>query len=243
MTRRRLSITKAFLLAAGIGSRLRPLTYSLPKCLVPINGKPLLSYWLSALDASCVTHALVNTHWLAPQVVSFLNSFSPTVDRLLISSTYEPVLLGSAGTIAANYQWAISADTILVVYADNYTDLDLSSLLESHISSGRDLTIATFETSTPCSCGIIEVDSNDNVISFQEKPRFPRGNLASAGIYAFNRTILDQIVRLDCRSAPFDFGIHVLPYIFADANVYRITGVFHDIGTPASYAQVNALFH
>src|SRR4051812_17352211 len=92
---------KAIILAAGLGTRLRPLTDVLPKCLVPIAGRPLLDYWVDRLSAAGVEEARVNTHSHPGQVKAFVEGVNRS-GRLRLSESFEPELLGSAGTIAAN---------------------------------------------------------------------------------------------------------------------------------------------
>lgn len=97
---------KAFLLAAGVGSRLRPLTDTIPKCLVPIRGEPLLGIWLKLLENFGITEVLVNAHANGAQVREFLRGRFPDHQVTLAE---EPELLGSAGTLVANRSW-IGAD-------------------------------------------------------------------------------------------------------------------------------------
>lgn len=91
---------KAILLAAGVGSRLRPLTDHTPKCLVPVGGRPLLAIWFDALVRHGVTEVLLNTHHLADRVGEFVATHTPR--GLRVTLFHEPVLLGSAGTVKAN---------------------------------------------------------------------------------------------------------------------------------------------
>ena len=90
---------KALLLAGGMGTRLKPLTDSIPKCLVPIGGKPLLAYWLESLSKAGVERILINTHYLSEQVIAFCkqSQYSQLLDLV-----HESALLGTAGTIRAN---------------------------------------------------------------------------------------------------------------------------------------------
>ena len=93
---------KAVLLAAGLGTRLRPITDNIPKGLVPIRGKPLLAYWLDALVDAGVESVLVNLHYLADQVSEFVET---RTDRNRITLVEEPVLLGTAGTVRENCEF------------------------------------------------------------------------------------------------------------------------------------------
>ncbi|RKZ70081.1 MAG: nucleotidyltransferase family protein, partial [Candidatus Parabeggiatoa sp. nov. 1] len=108
--------TKAVLLAAGLGTRLRPLTNHVSKCLVPIAGRPLLDYWIEQIAQADVSEALINTHHLAAQVREYIEQVNDRSGLRLIES-YEPQLLGSAGTIAANPDFADGADDIIIIYA------------------------------------------------------------------------------------------------------------------------------
>src|SRR3954465_6326893 len=93
---------RALLLAAGIGSRLRPITDTTPKCLVEVQGRPLLDYWLDLVFEGGIERVLLNTHWLAPQVEAHVAK-SRWADR--IDLVYEETLLGTGGTVLANRDW------------------------------------------------------------------------------------------------------------------------------------------
>ena len=94
---------RALLLAAGLGTRLRPITTYTPKCLVPIGGEPLLGRWLRKLEAVGCDSVLVNTHYLADQVDAFLQNWHSST--MSVQASYEPQLLGTAGTLLANQQF------------------------------------------------------------------------------------------------------------------------------------------
>ena len=140
---------KAFLLAAGVGSRLRPITDTTPKCMLAIGGQPLLDIWLDAFDRAGVDEVLVNLHHL-PDVVRTAprprGAGTPAV-----RTVFEPELLGSAGTLAANRAWVDGEEMFLACYADNLTDFDLRSLAETHQACGahRDVDGLPFR---PASC-------------------------------------------------------------------------------------------
>src|SRR5438552_6352658 len=120
---------KAVLLAAGRGTRLKPLTDSVPKCLLPIAGRPLLEYWLLLLARHGVTEVLINLHHLPDAVRRFLarSPHGPPV-----RTVHEPVLLGSAGTLWANRDWVSGEEEFLIACADNLTNADLGSLMRAH---------------------------------------------------------------------------------------------------------------
>lgn len=219
---------KAFLLAAGLGLRLRPLTDDIPKCLLPIGGTPLLSIWLELCVHHGVREVLINLHHRPERVQTFLAGYAGPV---IVRTTYEPELLGTAGTVRENWEFVSGERDFLVLYADNLTDADLSAVVRSHRAGGAPLTIGVFRTPSPESCGIVALDPSGLVLSFVEKPADPRSNLASAGIYAASRELRDTLP-----PAGFaDFGLDVLPGLVGRARGQLIEGFLCDIGTPDGY--------
>jgi mannose-1-phosphate guanylyltransferase len=221
---------KAFLLAAGLGTRLRPLTDTVPKCLVEVGGRTMLDLWLDALAAAGVDEVLVNTHHLSELVRAHVAARgAPPAVRL----SHEPVLLGSAGTLLANRELVAGEDMFLVVNADNLTDFDLGRLVDAHRSGDTLATLCVFRSPRPSECGIVEV-ADGRVVGFVEKPAHPRSNLANAGLYAFSPKVIDEITD----PLPCDIGFHLLPRLVGRARVVELgTASFLDIGTPAALAR------
>lgn len=219
---------KAFLLAAGLGTRLRPITDTVPKCLVDIAGQPLLDIWLDALAKVGVDEVLLNTHHLASQVERHVaRRTGPPAVRL----SHEAVLLGSAGTLLANREFVVGRGMFLVVNADNLTDFDLGELVDAHRTAGGVVTLTVFRAARPSECGIVELDEQDRVIGFVEKPLQPSSDLANAGMYAFDPAVLDEIPE----PLPRDIGFDLLPRLVGRARAVRIgDSSFRDIGTPAA---------
>ena len=218
---------KAFLLAAGLGTRLRPITDHTPKCLLEIGGRPLLDIWLDALAKAGVTDVLVNTHHLADLVNAHIGART-SVPRVQLA--HEPELLGSAGTLLANRDFVAGEDMFLAINADNLTDFDLQLLIDAHRAEGQIATLTVFRTPRPTECGIVEV-ADGQVVGFVEKPADPPGDLANAGIYAFHPAVLDEI----SPPPPKDIGYHLLPRLVGRAAAVALDGdYFIDIGTPAA---------
>ena len=115
---------KAFLLAAGNGTRLRPLTDSIPKCLLPIQGVPLLEIWLNNCRAAGITDVLVNAHAHAEAIRQFAAEQKTGVRMRIVE---EPELLGSAGTLAENREFIAGEESFFILYADVLTNVDLST--------------------------------------------------------------------------------------------------------------------
>ena len=219
---------KAFLLAAGIGSRLRPITDSVPKCMVVIDDRPLLDIWLDVLDRAGVDEVLVNLHHL-PDVVR--RHLAERTGPPVVRTFFEPELLGSAGTLAANRQWVDGEEFFLVCYADNLTDFDLRSLIDIHRTSGETATLAVFHSERPSAGGVVEVDDAGRVVGFAEKPSQPVSDLTNAGMYAFDPSVLEEIGG----TPPLDIGYHLLPRLVGRSHAVLVEGYFRDIGTIESY--------
>jgi Nucleoside-diphosphate-sugar pyrophosphorylase involved in lipopolysaccharide biosynthesis/translation initiation factor 2B, gamma/epsilon subunits (eIF-2Bgamma/eIF-2Bepsilon) len=157
---------KAFLLAAGIGTRLRPITDSTPKCMLRIGDRPLLDIWLDALAKAGVEEVLVNLHHLAPMVRSHVAGRGGPPSVRMVD---EQELLGSAGTLLANRDFVNGEEMFLAVNADNLTDFDLEVLIDAHRDGGAIATLSLFRAPRPSECGIVTVDDG-RVVGYVEKP-------------------------------------------------------------------------
>ena len=226
---------RAILLAAGLGTRLRPLTNQLPKCLVTIKGKPLLGIWLDKLTEVGVESILVNTHHLADKVEAYVASGNYKGSVVAVN---EPILLGTAGTLIANLPFFENEDGFLV-HADNYIREDLWKFVAAHKmrSPGCVITMLTFRSDNPSACGIVEVDERGVVIRFHEKVLSPPGNLANGAVYILSPELIARLA-LDW-VAPTDFSVDILPTLLGRIQTYETTGLFIDIGTPSAYASAN----
>lgn len=226
---------KAFLLAAGLGTRLRPLTDRLPKCLVPIAGKPLLQIWLELLQRHGVGEVLINTHHLSEQVQEFAYSW---VGLPKLHLSYEEALLGSAGTLEKNWDFVAAEESFLVCYADNLTDIDLRGLVQFHQDHDGLITMALFHSKRPKECGIAEIGKRDLVASFEEKPTAPKSSLANGGVYVMHRGVHSLLPN----TKPADIGFDLLPRCVGALYGWHWDGVLADIGNPQAYAQAQSLW-
>lgn len=229
---------KALLLSAGIGSRLRPITLTTPKCLVEVNGIPILERWLKILEKNRVNSVLINKNYLYEKVEKFLaenNNFD-----MNIIQTFEKKLLGTAGTLIANSEFF--KDSLgLLIHCDNFTDFNLKELIESHKNKPNNclLTMLTFNTNNPSSCGIIEVDKNNVVKSFYEKNPNPPGNLANGAIYVFDYSFVNWIKNNFPTSK--DFSTEIIPNLIGKIYVHQTESIFIDIGTKENLELANKL--
>jgi mannose-1-phosphate guanylyltransferase len=226
---------RALLLAAGLGTRLRPLTDTMPKCLVPIKGQPLLKIWLERLTLSGIGPFLINTHHLASLVETFIEA-SLYCDQ--VSLIDEPDLLGTAGTLIANLDFFHGEDGLLI-HADNYCLADFTAFQQAHRNRPPEciMTMMIFRTDTPSSCGIVELDKGGVVIGFHEKVANPPGNLANGAVYILSAELLKRMAtELHTVS---DFSTEVLNRFMGRIYSYETSDVFLDVGTPETYEQAN----
>jgi mannose-1-phosphate guanylyltransferase len=227
---------RAILLAAGFGTRLRPLTDLVPKCLVPVKGRPLLEIWLDRLTTAGYGPFLVNTHYLAHSVTNFV---AACAYGNAITLVHENELLGTAGTLLKNKSFFKGGDGLLI-HADNYclADLDAFRFAHQHRPAGCEITMLTFRTRTPSSCGIVELDNRKVVRGFHEKVAHPPGDLANGAVYALSAAAIDEICHF--HFAETDFSTGVLPRFVGRIHSYETSEVFIDVGTPESYDLANA---
>ena len=220
------SPVRALLLAGGLGTRLRPLTNRVPKCLVPIAGRPLLDFWIDRLVEAGIRTARINTHTLAEQVRSYISRVN-SGGQVRLTEAYEPTLLGSAGTITANADLADDADLVVIIYADNLSDMSLCSLLAFHRTHDDPFTMALFRTPNPRACGIAELDNEGRVVSFIEKPKQPASDLGNAGVYVVDASAFHEIAKMGA----FDLGFEVIPKFVGRMRGWIWGGYHLDIGT------------
>tara|TARA_B100002051_G_scaffold233843_1_gene233307 strand:+ start:11519 stop:12250 length:732 start_codon:yes stop_codon:yes gene_type:complete len=230
---------KGLLLSGGYGSRLRPLTEKVPKCLVHVGGQPVLERWLTALENIDCMQAIVNTHYLAEQVNDYLklrgNSIFP------ISQEYERHLLGTAGTLRKHLV-SLRGYTVVMAHTDNATDLNLQELIQAHNNRpvGCLMTMLTFTTDKPQHCGIIEKDEKGVIQAFHEKIANPPGNEANGAVYVFGNDFLDEFSKLS--SDMGDFSTDILPTMVGRAYAWHTSMPFIDIGTPESLARAREIW-
>ena len=219
---------KAFLLAAGHGVRLRPITDAIPKCMVPIRGVPLLSIWLQLCSRIGIDEVLINVHAHAAAVREFLQQNSSDVRVRVVE---ESELLGSAGTLRANRDWVASDDFFWIFYADVLNRVDFGGMMRMHQRHRPAATLGVYEVSDPRRCGIVTMDKNGIIREFMEKPDQPISNLAFSGLMIGTPAFLDVIPE----NTPADIGFHVLPQLAGRMLAYRIHDYVIDIGTMENY--------
>jgi len=223
---------KALVLAAGMGTRLGPLTQYVPKPMLPIGGRPLLEYILELLRRHGITDIALNLHHRPDAILRHFGSGEAWGVHLRYS--YEASLLGSAGTALRQLAW-VYPEPFLVYYGDVYTDADLSRLIERHLASDATATIVVHQVDDPSQKGVVEYNTHGRVRRFVEKPPAERvfSNWVNSGIYVLNPEVLHYVTGI-----PSDFGSDVFPRLLeagCHIQVHPITDTLIDIGTPENY--------
>jgi len=225
---------KALLLAAGLGTRLRPITNEIPKCLVPINGKPLLQYWLENLSKVGIKEFIINTHYFNEKVEEFVKN-SEFKDNITL--VYEKKLLNTGGTVLANKQYFEKDESFMLIHADNLCFCDFDKFIQSHRSKKNtcEITMMLFKTDTPKSCGIVELNKDNIVQKFHEKVENPPSNLANGAVYICDYSIFTFLENLN--KEDIDFSLDVIPNYLGKINTF-LNNIYHkDVGTPQAYKQ------
>src|SRR5277367_542893 len=226
---------KAFILAAGLGTRLRSLGLDVPKVMVPVGGKPLLEHHLELFKRQGIREFIVNLHYLPEKITDYFGDGS----KFGVSITYsqEPELLGTAGAVK-KMETQLRGGPFIVFYGDNLVHVDFASLIEFHRARKAVATVALFASPEPWTGGVVETDSNGRVVRFVEKPdpKQVSTNLISAGIFVLEPSVLENIPA----GQFYDFGKDVFPKLLADGRpVYamRPEAYIQDVGTPERLAK------
>jgi len=212
---------KAMILAAGQGTRLRPLTDHIPKCMVSIGGKPVLEHTIEWLRRYGVTEIIINLHHLPEAIRGYFGDGQKWGVRITYSLEHRP--LGTAGGVR-NVAWLFDGP-FFVWYGDNLSTCDLSRLYQFHQAKGGLATIALHHRDDPTQSGIVALDEDDRIVRILEKPRLDQvfSHWVSAGIFVLEPQVLEAI---PAEGAP-DFGRDVFPALL-DHGVslygYRMAG-------------------
>jgi mannose-1-phosphate guanylyltransferase / phosphomannomutase len=235
---------KALVLAAGEGTRLRPLTLDRPKPMVPINGVPLLDIIMRQLARAGITDVAINLHYKPEAITQFVGDGSAYGVRVRYAP--EERLMGSAGAAKNIQQW-LGDHPLLVVYGDVLTDMDLTALVRFHEARLQDFpdlaaTLSLNRVLNPTEVGLVGVDSQHRITRFLEKPSAAQvfTDVANAGVCVVEPDVLN-LIEPDVTT---DFGLHVFPELLARNRAlcgWLISDSTYllDIGSPEKYAQAN----
>jgi len=228
---------RAMIMAAGIGTRLRPVTDVLPKPMVPIANRPALYHILALLKRHGITEVVINLHHLPDLITDYLGDGS--LLGMEITYSFERELLGTAGGVKNNAAF-LEGGTFLVMSGDALTDADLTGLVSAHRGNGAIATMAVKEVPDPSEYGVVVTDDEGRVVGFQEKPTIEeaRSRLCNCGMYVFEPEILSHIPE-----GQFDdFGKRLFPDLLKQGvpfHAYAIDEYWSDVGNLKEYVRGN----
>ena len=231
---------KGLVLAAGEGTRLRPLTADRPKPMVSVAGVPMIAYALDWMRSNGVTEVAINTHYRPEPLVAFIGDGAAF--GLSIRYSYEPVLLGSSGALAPLQTFFRGEEFFVVLYGDVLTNQPLAPVIEAHRQAKADATLVLTEVDEPRRAGMVDLDDQDGILRLVEKPRdwpadAPWGN---GGIYLLGPRIWDFAPT----TGYHDFGFDLMPALLAAGGRlrgFRSRAALVDIGSHERLAHATNL--
>jgi len=214
---------KAMVLAAGLGTRLRPLTYELPKPMVPVLDRPVMAHIVRLLESQGYDELVSNLNWFPDTIRGYFG------DRL--EYRHEPELMGTAGGVR-NVRDFFGDEEVVVISGDVLTDLDVHALVERHRSAGGVATLTVKRIPDTREYGVVVHDEDGRIQGFQEKPEPSEAlsDLANCGIYCFSPEIFDFFPDED----PVDWAKDVFPALLehdVPFHVHEIEAYWNDIGS------------
>lgn len=226
---------QAIILAGGMGTRLQPLTYTVPKPMLPVAGRPALSHIVESLAKAGCSEVIVTTNYLAELISSRLAQMNLPIP---VQCVAEDKPLGTAGCIRNLY--SSLEDEFLIVQGDAVTDIDYTAFIRHHRQKNADVSIATMRVADTREFGIVATDEEGRITRFQEKPSPEEAfsNTANAGFYILRKELFEDVPQ----GIPYDFARQLFPKLMQEGAkfyAYEMTGFWVDIGRVADYITGN----
>ncbi|KAJ4775835.1 Mannose-1-phosphate guanyltransferase [Rhynchospora pubera] len=225
---------KALILVGGFGTRLRPLTLSMPKPLVDFANKPMILHQIKALKDVGVTEVILAINYRPEVMLNFLKDFENQLGiKITCSQETEP--MGTAGPLALARDKLIdgSGEPFFVLNSDVISEYPFSQLIQFHKSHGGEATIVVTKVDEPSKYGVVVMEEETGKVErFVEKPKIFVGNKINAGIYLLNPSVLDRI-----ELKPTSIEKEIFPKIASDQKLFAMVlpGFWMDIGQPRDY--------
>lgn len=225
---------KAIILAGGYGKRLRPLTFTRPKSMLPLLDKPILQHIVEGLANQGFDEIIVTTNYLRKQIIDHFGDGEAFGVKMTYPREDEP--LGTAGSVKNAEEYL--DETFVVVQGDGITDTSLKDLMSFHKEKGAIATLALTPVDNPSGYGVVELDSNAKIVRFREKPRPEEcfSNLVNTGLYVLEPEVLEYIPA----GREYDFARDLFPKLLAvEKKLYghEATGFWVDVGRPEKYME------
>ena len=245
---------RAMILAAGLGTRLRPLTYLMPKPVAPVLNRPIVARIAELLAKHGFTDVVTNLSYLPEQIRAVLGDGSEFGLRITYSEEPEP--LGTAGGVGKARDFLAETESFLIISGDALTDIDLSAMRDAHeanVAKGSIATLATKRVDDTTQFGVVITDDEGRIQGFQEKPDPAEAlsDMANCGIYMFRREIFDHFPPPDHKSPAgdddqppgfVDWALDVFPALL-DGDIpfysHEIDAYWNDIGSVGEFVQGN----
>ena len=230
---------RVLILAAGLGTRLKPITNEIPKCLVKIGKKSLLEHWLDKIENTeiNVSEVFINLFYKKEMVKRFLQQVKTNIN---IKSIIEDRLEGTGGTFLKLIQKNHDQD-LLVIHCDNFYDDTLNEFLEQAKHKFEkfncDAVVLVFRSKTPEQCGTLDIDKEGKILQFWEKVENPSTNLSNGAIYLFSSRYLKKIVNEYSHLS--DIAKDLLEPNLANFFCYETKSYFCDVGNISSLEETN----
>ncbi len=228
---------KGIILAGGKGTRLRPLTYSRPKGLIPVVNKPFLEYQVELLRAHNICNIILSLNYLADEFVRHFQDGAAW--GVSIQYAVEKVPLGTGGAIK-NCEPHLGKDRVIVLNGDVLTDADLGAIVSDHEASGSAVTLTTTATDNPTAYGLVLTDSAGRVTAFLEKPGWDEiaADTVNAGIYVLEPSVVAALPA----GREVSFERDIIPRLLGEraaVRAYLTRGYWQDIGTLRNYLKAH----
>jgi NDP-sugar pyrophosphorylase family protein len=229
---------RAMIMAAGLGTRLRPITGELPKPMVPVAGKPVMAHVVDLARRHGLTEIAANLHYLPDTIRGYFGDGG--ADGVSLRWSLEDELLGTAGGVRNVADFLTEpGEPFVVLSADSLTDVDLGALVAAHRRAGNVATLGLTAVEDPSDFGVVVVDGREQIVEFQEKPPLEeaRSNLASCGIYVFDPAIFDFV-----EPGFQDWAKDVFPRVLTSGRPFGgvlVRGYWNDVGSLGEYQSSN----
>lgn len=224
---------KALLLVGGFGTRLRPLTLSKPKPLVEFINKPILIHQVEALKKVGVDEIILAINYQPEKMEAFLAETENKYGvKLTISKEDTPLGTGGPIGLAKKYLEKTEGDEIFVFNSDVTCKFPLQEMLDFHKKHGKEGTIAVTQVKDPSKFGVIISDENKRILQFIEKPKEFVGDRINAGLYVFNKKVLNRF-----EPKPTSIEREIFPQMAKEGELYtfELDGFWADVGQPKEY--------
>jgi NDP-sugar pyrophosphorylase family protein len=226
---------QAIILAGGMGTRLRPLTYTVPKPMLPVAGKPAIVHTVERLAEANFSEVIITTNYLAEAITEGLRDWNLPIPVRCIKEDHP---LGTAGCIRNIID--LMDDDFLVIQGDAVADMDYAAFVQYHRDKEADVTISVIQVQDTREFGIVQTGEDGRIERFQEKPLPEQAfsDLANSGFYMLKKRVFDDVPANEL----YDFSLQLFPKLMAEnARFYawRTYGFWIDIGRIHNYVEGN----